>query len=76
VGLGGRCGDLERALALNPSAAHALRMYSYAVLVPLDRMPEAIAAARKATELDPLTATSWGTLWRGALLQWRDGCRA
>jgi len=27
----GAAADLERALALNPSAAHALRMYSYAV---------------------------------------------
>src|SRR5205085_556459 len=58
----GAAADVERALALNPSDAVAFRVYSSAVLVPLGRMPEAVAAARKATELDPLTAPAWGTL--------------
>jgi len=54
--------DLERALALNPSDARAFRGYAYNVLVPLGRLPEAIAAARKGTELDPLSPNSWGVL--------------
>ena len=58
----GAAADLERALALNPSDADALQANAYSVLVPLGRIPEAIAAARKATELDPLTARSWGVL--------------
>src|SRR2546426_2793733 len=58
----GGAADVERALALNPSDARAFGRYAYSVLVPLGRMPEAIAAARKATELDPLNAYLWGTL--------------
>src|SRR6202022_2076978 len=50
----GGAADLERALALNPSDARAFRAYCSDVMVPLGRMPEAIAAARKATELDPV----------------------
>jgi len=58
----GAAADLERALALNPSDARAFRGYVDSVLLPLGRMPEAIAAARKATELDPLNGSSWGML--------------
>jgi TolB-like protein len=58
----GAAADLERALALNPSDARAFRVYCSNILVPLGRMPEAIAAARKATELDPLNVYSWTTL--------------
>ena len=58
----GGAADVERALALNPSDARVFGRYAYSVLVPLGRMPEAIAAARKATELDPLNAYIWGTL--------------
>src|SRR5437016_3728950 len=58
----GAAADLERALALNPSDARAFRVYCNNILVPLGRMPEAIAAARKATELDPLNVYSWSTL--------------
>jgi len=58
----GAAADLERALALNPSDARAFRGYVESVLLPLGRMPEAIAAARKATELDPLNGSSWGML--------------
>jgi len=58
----GAATDLERALALNPSDARAFRGYVDSVLLPLGRMPEAIAAARKATELDPLNGSSWGML--------------
>jgi len=58
----GGVADLERALALSPSDARALRIYSQHVLTSLGRMPEAIAAARKATELDPLSGYSWSAL--------------
>jgi len=58
----GAAADLERALALNPSDARAFRGYVESVLLPLGRMPEAIAAARKATELDPLNGSSWSML--------------
>ena len=58
----GAAADLERALALNPSDARAFLVYVDNVLLPLGRMPEAIAAARKATELDPLNGSSWGML--------------
>jgi TolB-like protein/tetratricopeptide (TPR) repeat protein len=58
----GAAADLERALALNPSDPRAFRSYAYSVLVPLGRIPEAISAARKATELDPVSAYSWALL--------------
>ena len=58
----GAAADLERALAPNPSDARAFRGYVESVLLPLGRMPEAIAAARRATELDPLNGSSWGML--------------
>ena len=58
----GGVADVERALSLNPSSAGAFRVYAEYVLVPLGRMPEAIAAARKATELDPLSPNPWGLL--------------
>jgi TolB-like protein/Tfp pilus assembly protein PilF len=58
----GGAADVKRALALNPSEARAFRVYCNQVLVPLGRIPEAIAAARKATELDPLLAYYWNAL--------------
>jgi len=44
---------LQNALALNPSLADAHRMYSW-YLVLLGRMDEAIAAMKRAIEVDPL----------------------
>src|SRR5262249_20948697 len=58
----GAATDLERALKLSPSDARALRNYANHVLQPLGRIPEAIATARTATELDPLSPYSWGIL--------------
>src|SRR5205807_975927 len=58
----GAAADVKRALALNPSEARAFRVYCNQVLLPLGRIPEAIAAARKATELDPLLAYHWNAL--------------
>jgi serine/threonine-protein kinase len=54
--------DLEHALALKPDDPDALYNYATVVLRPLGRFPEAIAAARRATELDPLNARVWFTL--------------
>ena len=54
--------DLQRALALKPDDADALETYSQVILRPLGRSGEAIAAARKATELDPLNAQAWSVL--------------
>jgi TolB-like protein len=58
----GGLADLERAVALNPSDAITLRSLVTSALLPVGRVPEAIAAARKATELDPLDAGSWAFL--------------
>ncbi len=57
---GGRA-DMERALALNPSDVIALRAMANDVLLPVGRLREAVAAARKATELDPLDTNAWVT---------------
>jgi tetratricopeptide (TPR) repeat protein len=57
--------DFERALALSPESAEAWLYYASYVLRPLGRLPEGIAAFRKATELDPLNGRAWATL--GAL---------
>jgi TolB-like protein/Flp pilus assembly protein TadD len=53
--------DLTRALKLSPSAAEVHRSYAR-LLATLGRLPEAIEEARKATEIDPLSALSWSTL--------------
>jgi TolB-like protein/tetratricopeptide (TPR) repeat protein len=58
--------DLARALALNPDDSETLALYSAAVLRPLGRLKDAIAATRKATELDPLNGRAWTAL--GGLL--------
>jgi TolB-like protein/Tfp pilus assembly protein PilF len=61
--------DYERGLTLNPG--HAGLLYNYAhLLASLGRHDEAIAAKRKASELDPLNAT----IWRGlAWMYWNGG---
>jgi TolB-like protein/Flp pilus assembly protein TadD len=50
--------DLEKALALSPGDANVQLGYGR-MLIALGRVPEALAAARRATELDPLFAGSW-----------------
>jgi TolB-like protein/Tfp pilus assembly protein PilF len=50
--------DLERALSLSPLDAGILIDYAW-LLGALGRLPEAIAVARKATLVDPLSADSW-----------------
>jgi TolB-like protein/Flp pilus assembly protein TadD len=54
--------DLERALALKPDDPDALNNYAGLIARVLGRFPEGIAAARRATELDPLNARIWFTL--------------
>jgi len=53
--------DLVRALKINPSAAEAHRAYAR-LLASLGRLPEAVEEARRATEIDPLSAASWASL--------------
>ena len=62
--------DLEKALALNPGDSVTLVQYSW-LLVTLGRLTEAIAAAKEAIRLDPLSDFAWMTLG-GALTYGRD----
>jgi TolB-like protein/tetratricopeptide (TPR) repeat protein len=55
--------DLAHALKLDPNRAATLRSYSLA-LSSLGRHDEAIATARRAAELDPLSDESWTQLGR------------
>jgi serine/threonine-protein kinase len=60
--------DLEKARLLKPEDADILYVSASAQLRPMGRMPEAIAAMRKACELDPLNARYWGYLGMTLLL--------
>ena len=53
--------DFAKALALDPGDSVVQRRYAQ-LLVSLGRLPEGIAATRKATELDPLSNPAWGNL--------------
>jgi len=53
--------DFEKALALEPGNAATQRRYGLLSL-NLDRMAEAIAATRRAIELDPLSSAAWNNL--------------
>ena len=53
--------DFQRALSLNPGDSDTLSNYSL-LLAAVGRLPEAIAATRKATALDPLSASAWHCL--------------
>jgi serine/threonine-protein kinase len=57
--------DFARALRLNPSDAELHRRYARNLLATMGRLPEAVDEARRATEIDPLSAVSWSSL--GAL---------
>jgi TolB-like protein len=54
--------DLEKALALRPDDPDALNNHALLIARTLGHFPEGIAAARRATELDPLNARVWFTL--------------
>ena len=51
----------DKALALAPGDSRVQR-HTAVLMRALGRLPEAIAAARKATELDPLSSTGWMVL--------------
>ena len=53
--------DYQKALAIDPSYGATQLGYAY-LLGNLDRLPEAIAAARKAVEIDPLSGEWWALL--------------
>ena len=57
--------DMQKALAIDSGDAETQAAYAL-VLENLGRLPEAIAAAQKATELDPLSSRAWTRL--GSLL--------
>lgn len=50
--------DFEKGLALDPSNGKLLWQHA-TLLAALGRLPEAVAAAKKATELDPLSSATW-----------------
>ena len=53
--------DFERALSLDPGDSNTLVNHSL-LLAVVARLPEAVAATRKATALDPLSASAWHRL--------------
>ncbi len=55
--------DLGKALALNPGDTKVQAGYTR-MMIALGRVPDAIAAARKASELDPLSSTAWDLVGR------------
>ena len=55
--------DLEKALALDPHGSSQQRRDG-ALMATLGRLPEAIAAVRKAIEVDPLDTIAWPDLGR------------
>jgi eukaryotic-like serine/threonine-protein kinase len=57
--------EFHRALELNPKSEDVWEFYDYSYLVPMRRLDEAVAASRRALELDPLRP----------FLQWRLGYR-
>jgi TolB-like protein/tetratricopeptide (TPR) repeat protein len=59
--VGGRA-DMEKALALSPSDPNVMWSFARFVLGPLGRYEEAVALARRASQLDPLSLSPWSTL--------------
>jgi TolB-like protein len=57
----GALADLEKALTLDPRSDVSHHRYSY-LLAYLGRLPEAIAEAQAATEIEPLDVTAWTLL--------------
>jgi TolB-like protein/Tfp pilus assembly protein PilF len=53
--------DIEKALSLDPRNSDVQHLYAF-LLQSLGRVQEAIAAQRKATELDPLSKSAWRDL--------------
>ena len=57
----GAQGDLEKALQLDAGDSTTERRYG-GLLAALGRVPDAIAAAKKAIDIDPLSNAAWGNL--------------
>jgi hypothetical protein len=57
----GSLGDIEHAIALGSRDASTMRVRAY-TLAALGRMPEALAAARRGVEVEPLSSGSWSDL--------------
>jgi TolB-like protein len=57
----GAMADLQKAIELDAGDSDAQRRYSQ-LLATLDRPTESIAAIKRALELDPLSARTWGDL--------------
>jgi TolB-like protein/DNA-binding winged helix-turn-helix (wHTH) protein/Flp pilus assembly protein TadD len=55
--------DVAKALAIDPSDSEVQHRYGF-LLANLGRLPEAIAAQKKSTELDPLSSHAWENLGR------------
>ena len=55
--------DIDKALALDAGDA-TVQFAQARLMVSLGRLPEAIAAARKSTQLDPLSPRAWADLGR------------
>ncbi len=55
--------DFEKAIALSPGDANVQVGYGR-MMIAMGRVPEAISASRKATELDPLSSVAWDQLGR------------
>jgi TolB-like protein/Tfp pilus assembly protein PilF len=53
--------DLEKALQLDANDSNTERRYG-GLLAALGRLPEGIAAAKKALDIDPLSNAAWGNL--------------
>ncbi len=58
---GGRS-DMERALELNPGDPDVMWRFARSVLGPTGRVEQAIALARRASQLDPMSHAPWSTL--------------
>jgi tetratricopeptide (TPR) repeat protein len=58
----GAAADFKRALALDPNNAELLSSYSQSLFFYDGRQEEAIALARKATVIDPLSLDIWNNL--------------
>jgi tetratricopeptide (TPR) repeat protein len=54
--------DMARAVAINPGDPESLWTSARYVLGPIGQLPEALAQARRASELDPLSYKPWSTL--------------
>jgi TolB-like protein len=58
---GGRS-DMERALELSPGDPDVMWRFARYVLGPIGRVEEAIALARRSSQLDPISQAPWSTL--------------